>query len=186
MADNSAESPRIWTALALLASAIAVGGSLWLSMGMGMIACPLCFYQRAFAMSVLGILVVGVLARMNAGPYLSLVALAPSTGGLGVAGWHVYLEVTGKLECPPGVFDVGTSPQQSLAVFAVLFVLLSIDIARGCCAAGICNKSAAFAGFMAFILGGLFALGCIRSVTPVPLPDDLKTGEIKICRPPAK
>jgi disulfide bond formation protein DsbB len=189
MSDNSTESPRLFTALALLASAVAVGGSLWLSMGMGLFACPLCFYQRAFAMSAMGVLVVGVLARMTAGPYLSLVALAPTTGGLGVAGWHVYLELTGKLECPQGLFEIGTAPQQSLAIFGILFILLSIDIARSCCAGGTCNKSAAFAGFTAFILGGLFALGCIRSVPgpkDVPLAESLKTGELKICRPPAK
>jgi hypothetical protein len=153
---------------------------------MELIACPLCFYQRAFAMSALGILMVGVLSRINSGPLLSLVALAPATGGLGVAGWHVYLEVTGKLECPLGMFGVGTAPQQSLAIFGLVFVLLSIDIVRGCCTGATCNTSVAVAGVAAFLLGGLFALGCVRSVTPVALPDSLKTGDLKICRPPAK
>ena len=46
------ESPSrasLATVAALIAAAISVAGSLYLSLGMGLIACPLCFYQRTFA-----------------------------------------------------------------------------------------------------------------------------------------
>ena len=36
-----------------------VAGSLYLSLGLGLIACPLCFYQRTFAFAVLGVLILG-------------------------------------------------------------------------------------------------------------------------------
>src|SRR5712692_3215320 len=112
-----------WTWLALLAATVAVAGSLWLSLGMGLIACPLCFYQRTFAMSAFGVLAVGLLGSERRG-LLCLLALPLAIGGLAVAGWHVSLEVRGKLECPSGILALGTAPQQSLAAFVFLTVPL--------------------------------------------------------------
>jgi hypothetical protein len=34
-----------------------------------------------------------------------------AVAGLGVALFHEYLELTGKLECPSGVMGVGTAPR---------------------------------------------------------------------------
>src|SRR5436309_14988321 len=99
--NGSNENSTLETWLALLVSAVAVAGSLWLSLGMGLIACPLCFYQRTFAMSAFGVLAVGLLGSERRG-LLCLLALPLAVGGLAVAGWHVSLEVRGKLECPGG------------------------------------------------------------------------------------
>ena len=54
---------RFWTWAALLASGVAVAGSVWLSVGMELLACPLCFYQRSFAMGVFGVLAMALLSR---------------------------------------------------------------------------------------------------------------------------
>src|SRR5438128_91889 len=40
--------PRPWLVLALVVSLAALGGSLALSLGLNLRACPLCFYQRTF------------------------------------------------------------------------------------------------------------------------------------------
>ena len=50
----------LWPRLALFVSVVGVVGSLYLSMGMEMRACPLCFYQRAFMMAVAAILAFGL------------------------------------------------------------------------------------------------------------------------------
>jgi hypothetical protein len=44
---NPASSVVTW--LALVAALVVSAGSLWLSLGMNLVACPLCFYQRTFA-----------------------------------------------------------------------------------------------------------------------------------------
>jgi disulfide bond formation protein DsbB len=77
--------------LALLVSAGAVAGSLYLSLEMNLKACTLCFYQRAFACGLVGVLASGVLAFRDQGAKLCLVSLPLAIGGLGVAGFHVWL-----------------------------------------------------------------------------------------------
>ncbi len=186
--NGSNENGMVWTWLALLVSAVAVTGSLWLSLGMGLIACPLCFYQRTFAMSVFGVLTVGLLGGERRGRFLCLLALPLAVGGLGVAGWHVSLEVRGKLECPGGIFALGTAPQQSLAAFVFMTILLLLG-AVASSGESMDGREAGRTGLAvvtAFVLGGLFAVGCITSAKPVKLPTELLEGAPTICRPPAK
>ena len=119
---------------ALLLSAGAVAGSLYLSLEMDLKACTLCFYQRAFAFGLVGVLGVGVLAFREYAARLCLVALPLAIGGLGVAGFHVWLgwidwpreQATWYLACPDGIGGHGTAPQQSLAIFALITTVLSI------------------------------------------------------------
>ncbi|MBI1917092.1 MAG: disulfide bond formation protein B [Planctomycetes bacterium] len=183
--NGSNENSTLWTWLALLVSAVAVAGSLWLSLGMGLIACPFCFYQRAFAMSVFGVLFLGLLGGARRGRLLCLLALPLAVGGLGVAGWHVSLELRGKMECPGGILGVGTSPQQSLAAFALLTIPLFLGAVAGLgeSPAGEPGRTG-LAVVAAFILGGLFAAGCVTSTKPVKLPAELLEGAPTICRPP--
>lgn len=49
----------VW--LSFLVALAALLGSLWLSIGMGLKACPLCLYQRTFVMGVAAVLGVGFL-----------------------------------------------------------------------------------------------------------------------------
>jgi disulfide bond formation protein DsbB len=92
----------LWTRAALFFAVVGTLGSLHLSLNMGLKACPLCFYQRAFIMSVTAILAFGMFVRVPAAAQ-TVLALAPATAGLLIAGFHSYLEITGALECPLGV-----------------------------------------------------------------------------------
>src|SRR4051812_23864104 len=125
MSTNSPTAPRVDLGLCFgLPVALAgTAGTLYLSLGMGLVACPLCFYQRAFVMAVLGVLLVGGLAGMQRRVPLSLLALPLALGGFGVAGFHVWLEQTNKLECPLDIAGVGSAPLQSFAMFALLVLI---------------------------------------------------------------
>jgi disulfide bond formation protein DsbB len=148
---------------------------------MGLKACPLCFYQRTFAMSVLGVLGIGVLTGSRHRNVLNLLALPLAVGGFGVAVFHVFLESTGKLECPPGIFGIGTSPQQSLAIYLLLLVLVIVAVVH----AGTFGEPRLTVSLAAVVLGVLFAVGAIVSAPPMPGPPT-KAYEtpLEICRPP--
>ena len=110
--------------LALLFSAAAVAGSLFLSLGMDLNACALCFYQRAFALGLVGVLGVGLLVLREQRSRLVVISLPLAVAGLGVAGFHTFLVASGKLECPAGIANLGTAPLQSLVVYALITAAL--------------------------------------------------------------
>ncbi len=161
--------------LATVLAAAAAAGSLWLSIGMKLKACPLCFYQRTFVMAVAGMLIAGLLARVARGT-LCLLAVPAAAAGFGVAAFHVWLEMSGKLECPLGVMGLGTAPQQSAGLLGLLFVAVMVGARRAV-------SSLAAAG--AVILGALMAWGSIASAPPLP-PAPAKPYEtpMDMCRPP--
>jgi disulfide bond formation protein DsbB len=171
--SRSAPSRWLWAALAMAAAGLA--GSLLLSLGMGLKACPLCFYQRTFMMSLVVVLGMGLATGLGHSGRLGLLALPLAAAGLGVALFHVSLEVRDKLECPKGVLGLGTAPQQSLALFALLFALLLLD--------GVGQFKAVAGGL---VLGGLLAVACCISNPPMPPPPKAPYAEKKpeICRPP--
>jgi disulfide bond formation protein DsbB len=170
-----------FTWAALLVSIVAAAGSVWLSVGMKLNACPLCFYQRTFAFAAVCVYAVGLLAGAERRVALSLLALPLAVGGAGVAAFHVWLVENGTLECPLGVFGLYTAPHQSLAVFALLLLVQVCDL-TGRLPSGQ-ERLAAVAGLA---LGALFAWGSIASSPPSP--DPPKGGwpdkEIKVCRKP--
>jgi disulfide bond formation protein DsbB len=162
----------------LLVALLALAGSLWLSLGMGLKACPLCFYQRTFVMGVVAVLGIGVLTGQQHRTVLDLLALPLTVAGFGVATFHVFLEMTGKLECPAGVIGVGTAPQQSLAALTLLLVLVIIGVARS----GKANKVALVG---AITLGLLLAFGSVVSAPPMPkIPTKAYETPLDMCRPP--
>lgn len=121
-----------WTErLAFLVACIAVAGSLYLTLGWKLIACPLCLYQRLFAMSVVAVLLSGWLFIQSPGRGLTVLALPLSVGGLTVALLHVTKEWQGAMVCPLGLLYLGTAPQQSAAAFALLTLLLTISVLSG-------------------------------------------------------
>lgn len=165
----------LWTALVL--SIMALAGSLYLSMGMGLKACPLCLYQRTFVMAVVGVLGIGVFSRPRG---LPLLALPLAVGGLCVALFHVYLEATGKLECPRGVLATGSAPQQSLVVLALLFLVLLGAAMRD-------SAEVPRLGIpLALVLGVLFSVGAVLSAPPSPRPQQEYSTPVDRdgCRPP--
>lgn len=84
--DQDASGIEIW--LSLLVSLVAMLGSLWLSVGMGLKACPLCFCQRTFAMGIFGILCIGLLTERQHRVVLPALVLPLAVG----AAFHVSLE----------------------------------------------------------------------------------------------
>jgi disulfide bond formation protein DsbB len=165
----------------LLAALGGLAGSLYLSLGMDLKPCPLCYYQRTFMMGLVGVLVMGLVAGAGQAGRLGLLALPLAAGGLGVALFHVWLEATGKLECPQGVFGWGTAPKQSLAVFALTGILLLGEIL---CGPGLGpGRLLALAGGL--VLGGLLALAACTSNPPMPAPPPKPYSQPpEICRPP--
>ena len=95
--------------LSLFIALVGVAASLWLSLGMGLKACPLCFYQRSFVIAAAGALLLGLGAKNGSERGLVLaIATLSTAAGMGVAGFHVSLELRKILECPNGLFEVGT------------------------------------------------------------------------------
>lgn len=155
------QEPSIWLWGAMFASLIALAGSLYLSLGMGLKACPLCLYQRTFVMGVVGVLAVGFFVKELQPRVLSLLALPLAVAGLAIAGFHCYLEATGFLECPRGILGVGSAPQQSLVNLTALVLLLVIDQL---------GQRTLLAVLGTAVLGGLLAFSDIRSAPPSPTP----------------
>jgi hypothetical protein len=189
MASLPQEQARPSTLLAWCALVIALGataGSLWLSIGMKLKACPLCVYQRTFVMGAAGVLLMALVTPARRSGAVSLLALPLAIAGLGVAGFHVYLEWTGKLECPLGIplgiEALGSGPRQSLAVLAVLVLVLLIDALRRS------RFSAMSELILALTLGALFAVGSIASAppgkSPPTKPYDPEKEKLDECRPP--
>lgn len=177
---NESKRPGTWwIAGGLVIALLGTGGSLFLSLGMDLKACPLCFYQRSFMMGVLAVLGVGLVTDRAGSMRYGLVSIPMAAAGLGVAAFHEYLVVSGVLECPPGVFGIGTAPFQSLALFAVLTIALIVGTRTGGGCLGAIGASAA--------LGFLLAWGSVASSPPLPpapsKPYDPETQPLEMCRP---
>jgi disulfide bond formation protein DsbB len=163
-----------WAAFAV--ALLALGGSIFLSLGLNLKACPLCFYQRTFAMSLVAVLGTGLLLHGRAGLQISLLALPMATAGLGVAAFHEFLELRGTLECPLGLLGIGTAPQQSLAMFVVLFAILALDVVMQ-------GRWVAFAGALA--IGFALTVASCTTNPPMPAPPTQPyPSKPEICRPP--
>jgi hypothetical protein len=173
----------------LLALASSVGSSyLTLGQGLHLETCPLCCYQRCFMLAITGVLLLGLITGAGKPISLSLLALPLAIAGLGVAGYQIVLEKRGLLECPLGLFRLGTAPQQSLAAFLALTVMLLLDVqARP----GL-GRAIKLGGILAgLILGAGFAASCIQedrmASARVPNPTrPYPSGEITRCRIPYK
>src|SRR5207244_13020215 len=176
---DTAPLSLVWPSL--LVALLALAGSLWLSIGMKLKACPLCFYQRTFVMGVVAVLGIGLLTGQRHRAVLNLLALPLVVAALAVAVFHVYLERTGKLECPAGVMGIGTAPQQSLAVLVVLLVLVAVAVVQS---RRVGEPHPAAAG-AAVVLGLLLAWSAVASSPPMrPAPTQAYTTQLDICRPP--
>jgi disulfide bond formation protein DsbB len=169
----------------VVVAALAGLGGFYLSLAEGKFPCPLCFYQRSFALAVFAVLLTGQIGGLNSRICLATLALPLAVAGLGVALWHVDLERRGALTCPPGLFGVATAPQQSMIAFALLCALLLLDTYQP---GRMGNDFRAVAG--AVVLGLALAAACCYSGSnkqPVrPIPDAEYEGSRRICLPPQK
>src|SRR5262245_25758 len=123
--EAGGNGPLSW--LAFLVSLGVAAGSVWLTLGMHLIACPLCVYQRAFAFAALGVLMVGVFVGVPRRGLLSALAIPPALAAVVVAALQIYVELAGELECPMGPFGVGSAPQEAGAALAALLLVLLVD-----------------------------------------------------------
>lgn len=171
----------IASALALVVAALTVAGSLFLSVGEGKVACPLCFYQRSFALGLVGLLGVGLLGQAAAAGRLAALALPLAVGGLGVAGFHVSLEERGILECPAGLFDLLTAPKQSAAAFAVLTLLLLAEALGGLRRQTVGGLAVVLAAFLG---GGIAWASTVANPKPPDAPTKPYDGPPMTCRRP--
>src|SRR5215470_2689255 len=100
-AEPAAPAPMTWwLPLAALVALVGVIGSLYLSLGMELKACPLCFYQRSFIMATLAVLAFGLFIREIPRGAVTPLALGPAMAGAYIAVMHVNAVYTGALECP--------------------------------------------------------------------------------------
>lgn len=170
-----------WTWAAFVAAIITVAGSLALTLVENKQACPLCFYQRTFALCLVAILGQGLLSGARAFGRLALLALPLAIAGLGVAMFHVSLEARNILECPTGLFDQLTAPKQSLMMFAVMTLLLGAGVRSGLKAWEIGPSGT----ILALVLSGGLIWASLSANPKLPIPPT-KPYESSpgICRPP--
>jgi disulfide bond formation protein DsbB len=80
---------HLLAALTLVAG-IATAGSLYFSLGLGLVPCTLCWYQRIL---MYPLVVVGGVAALESRTGVWRTVLPLSTAGTAVAAYHVYLQV---------------------------------------------------------------------------------------------
>jgi hypothetical protein len=132
-------------------------------------------------MAVAGILLTALLTAARGSALPHVLALPATVAGLGIAVFHVWLEVSGTLECPHGIFGVGTAPQQSLTVFLLLLIPQSMAVIRE-------RQSREFgivAIVTALVFGALLGVAAIKSSPSLPpVPDQPYDTPPAVCRPP--
>jgi disulfide bond formation protein DsbB len=162
---------NLWTSLALVIASVMLAGSLTLSIGMGLKACPLCLYERTFVMGVVAVLAMGMAVRPASRPGSpALLALPMAVAGLVLAGFHVYLDRSGVLDCPAGILGIGHAPDQSLAGYCLLTTVLVLNVVTAGRAEAEGGTPWA-AGLGGVVLGGLLAFASIKSAPPLPPPN---------------
>lgn len=127
--------------IALLASLIALCGSLYFSEVRGYVPCVLCWYQRILMYPLAGVIAIGLLRRDRHLPYY---VLPFSLLGLGVSTYHYLLEKTdlfaGSSFCAQGVlcttqwinwFGFVTIPFLALTAFLLITVMSAIALLNG-------------------------------------------------------
>lgn len=173
------ETPRanlqsLWLRCALFVSACGVVGSLYLSLEMGLKACPLCFYQRAFIMATAAILGLGLFMRGVPSAALTPLALASASAGACIAAFHLYLDLTQVLECPAGITGRITAPGESFAMYVLVLTLLLGDLFS--------RRIYVTHGLGAMLIGFVFAVTSERATPKPPTPPGPYTTELDGCR----
>ena len=120
---------RLSLAAGTLVAAVATAGSLYLSLGLGLIPCELCWYQRILMYPL--VVVLGV-AALEDRPSVVRTVLPLSLLGIGVAAYHSILQVTAdQTTCTVG--SCGSIQYQVLGLTIpnlslLAFVLVSLSL----------------------------------------------------------
>ena len=129
--------PRAPLTLATLVAATATAGSLYLSLGLGLVPCELCWYQRILMYPLVVVLGVAAVERRAA---VRRTALPLSVLGSAVAAYHSSLQATTVScgftgECAAVLWRapvVGlTVPNLSLVAFVLVSLLVAVPAAAG-------------------------------------------------------
>ncbi|MFC7138425.1 disulfide bond formation protein B [Halosimplex aquaticum] len=111
-------------AFGALVAAVATAGSLYFSLGMGLVPCELCWYQRILMYPLVVVLGVALLER-RVGVYRTVLPL--SAGGAALAAYHSWLQLASGGRCAFGgcaavqLRVVGlTIPNLSLIAFVLI------------------------------------------------------------------
>lgn len=163
--NSSTKRALLFQSTAIQLAVVGTAGSVFLSMGLGLKACPLCFYQRSFVMAALAVLALGRFLEPSRPGLICLLSVPLAWAGFGVALFHYYLEATRVLECPPGLFGFWTAPAQSL----VLFNFLASDVTWAAwCGRRESERQGASTLIAAMLLGIVLAVACVKSSPPLP------------------
>ena len=162
---TSARCASAWLTVALIVSAVGTIGSVYLSVGLGLKACPLCFYQRSFVMAALAVQVLGWYVERSRPGLVCLLSVPMAWAGMGVAVFHEHLVLTGVLECPKALFGLGTAPEQSLVVFVALVLAVSAGAWTGRSES---QRQGAATLIGAILFGAALAGACVKSAPPLP------------------
>ncbi|MGB9952496.1 MULTISPECIES: disulfide bond formation protein B [unclassified Haloarcula] len=127
MADprSAFDRPRLLLAAATAVAAVATAGSLYLSLGLGLTPCRLCWYQRILMYPL--VVVLGVAAVENR-PGVVRTALPLAVPGAAVAAFHSWLQVSqttcglGAVSCAQIQYRVLGLTVPNLALTAFLLV----------------------------------------------------------------
>jgi disulfide bond formation protein DsbB len=84
---------RLWLGGATIVASVATVWSLSLSLGLGLVPCKLCWYQRILMYPL--VVVIGIAALENRGG-VSRTVLPLSVLGAGIAAYHSWLQVSGS------------------------------------------------------------------------------------------
>lgn len=174
----------VWNLAALGVAILGAAGSVFLSVGLGLKACPLCFYQRSFMIAAAVVLAASLWLDGLRTSRACILALPLAWSGLGVAAFHEYLILSGKLECPRALFGWGDGPMQSLAVF----ILLTMACLGGAWSSRRESSRQVPLIVLAAVVGTGVAWACIASAPPLPRrpaqPYDPVKQPFDMCRPP--
>ena len=88
---SRASPATAWLSAATGVAAIATAGSLWFSLGLGLVPCELCWYQRILMYPLVVVFGVGTVERR---PGVWRTALPLVALGLPLAAYHSYLQAT--------------------------------------------------------------------------------------------
>ncbi|WP_276271019.1 disulfide bond formation protein B [Haloarcula litorea] len=129
-------APRPLLAGASVIALVATAGSLWLSLGLGLVPCRLCWYQRILMYPL--VIVLGV-AALEARPGVARTALPLAGLGASLAAYHSWLQAS-RTTCRVGVVSCATVqyrvlgltvPNLSLLAFFLVGVAVTAAWARG-------------------------------------------------------
>jgi disulfide bond formation protein DsbB len=119
-----------WLLAGTIVALMATSGSLWFSLGLGLVPCDLCWYQRILMYPL--VVILGVAAYENR-PHVWKTVLPLSIGGVVLAGYHTYLQATvttcsfagpcATIQWKSPLFGL-TIPNLSLIAFALVNIIV--------------------------------------------------------------